>query len=202
VTERNDTSSSAPDTGTSDGFEGYKFRIVLLGEAAVGKSSLLRRYTENTFDEEYKQTIGTTFATKDVDVTDSEGDVRKVRLNVWDMGGQSTYRELRRQFMKGASAAIIVYDVTRPDTFMAMNNWFESFKEVCPDTPVLISANKVDLNDQRMVPQEPGMMLRDWFQSEYFETSAKTGDEVNNVFSRTAEVVLAKALSESKSPLM
>lgn len=202
MTERNNTSDALPDTGVSDGYEGYKFRIVLLGEAAVGKSSLLRRYTENIFDEEYKQTIGTTFATKDVDVTDSEGEVRKVRLNVWDMGGQSTYRELRRQFMKGASAAIIVYDVTRPETFMAMNNWFESFKEVCPDTPVLVSANKVDLADKRMVPAEPGRMLRDWFQAEYFETSAKTGVEVNNVFARMAEVVLVKALSESKSPMV
>jgi small GTP-binding protein len=174
----------------------------LLGEAAVGKTSLVRRYTENAFDEEYKQTIGTTFATKDIDVTGSDGTVRKVRLNVWDMGGQSTYRELRRQFMKGASAAIVVYDVTRPETFMAMNNWFESFKEVCPDSPVLISANKVDLLDKRMVPQEPGLMLRDWFQAEYFETSAKTGDAVDNVFTRMAEVVLEKALSESKGPLM
>ncbi len=202
MNQSNDASETQPDPNTSDGFEGYKFRIVLLGEAAVGKTSLVRRYTENVFDEEYKQTIGTTFATKDIDVTGSDGTVRKVRLNVWDMGGQSTYRELRRQFMKGASAAIVVYDVTRPETFMAMNNWFESFKEVCPDSPVLISANKVDLLDKRMVPQEPGMMLRDWFQAEYFETSAKTGDAVDNVFIRMAEVVLEKALSESKGPLM
>ena len=198
MAQSNDTSAATSD----DGFEGYKFRVVLLGEAAVGKTSLVRRYTENVFDEEYKQTIGTTFATKDIDVTDGEGNVRKVRLNIWDMGGQSTYRELRRQFMKGASGAVIVYDVTRPETFMAMNNWFESFKEVCPDSPVIISANKVDLAESRMVPQEPGMMLRDWFQAEYFETSAKTGDEVSNVFIRVAEVVLEKALSESKSPLL
>jgi small GTP-binding protein len=202
MTQRNFTSEATSDTDESDGFEGYKFRVVLLGEAAVGKTSLVRRYTENVFDEEYKQTIGTTFATKDIDVTDNDGNVRKVRLNVWDMGGQSTYRELRRQFMKGASGAVIVYDVTRPETFMAMNNWFESFKEVCPVSPVIISANKVDLTDMRMVPHEPGMMLRDWFQAEYFETSAKTGDEVNNVFTRIAEVVLEKALSESKGPLM
>ncbi len=201
MTERSNTSETIQDADVSNGFEGFKFRIVLLGEAAVGKSSLLRRYTENAFDEEYKQTIGTTFATKDVDVKDSEGEVRKVRLNIWDMGGQSTYRELRRQFMKGASAAIIVYDVTRPETFMAMNNWFESFKEVCPESPVLISANKVDLEAERMVPSEPGRMLRDWFQADYFETSAKTGNEVVNVFSRTAEVVLTKALTEVKDPL-
>ena len=199
MTQGNDTSETSSDT---DGFDGYKFRVVLLGEAAVGKTSLVRRYTENVFDEEYKQTIGTTFATKDINVTGTDGTVRKVRLNVWDMGGQSTYRELRRQFMKGASAAIVVYDITRPETFMAMNNWFESFKEVCPNAPVLICANKMDLIDKRMVPHEPGMMLRDWFQAEYFETSAKTGDAVDNVFTRIAEVVLEKALSESKGPLM
>ncbi len=202
MTQRIDTSETISDTDTSDGFEGYKFRVVLLGEAAVGKTSLVRRYTENVFDEEYKQTIGTTFATKDIAVGDTDGNIRNVRLNVWDMGGQSTYRELRRQFMKGASGAIIVYDVTRPETFMAMNNWFESFREVCPESPIIISANKVDLAGQRMVPSEPGFMLRDWFQAEYFETSAKTGDEVNNVFTRIAEVVLEKALSETKGPLI
>jgi small GTP-binding protein len=163
---------------------------------------LLRRYTENVFDEEYKQTIGTTFATKDVDTTDSEGNVRKVRLSIWDMGGQSTYRELRRQYMKGASAAIIVYDVTKPETFMAMNNWFESFREVSPESSVVISANKIDLVDRRMVPQEPGMMLRDWFQAEYYETSAKDGTAVADIFSKCAEIVLLKALNDSKNPLI
>ena len=190
------------DPDAADDFEGYKFRIVLLGEATVGKTSLLRRYTENVFDEEYKQTIGTTFATKDVDTGDSEGNIRKVRLSIWDMGGQSTYRELRRQYMKGASAAIIVYDVTKPETFMAMNNWFESFREVSPEAPVVISANKIDLADERMVPQEPGLMLRDWFQAEYYETSAKDGTAVTDIFTKCAEIVLLKALSESKGPIM
>lgn len=186
---------------SSNGFDGYKFRVVLLGEAAVGKTSLVRRYTESVFEETYKQTIGTTFANKDVDIKDPEGEQRRVRLNIWDMGGQSTYRELRRQFMKGASAALIVYDVTRPETFMAMNNWFESFREVCPDAPVVICANKVDLERDRMVPLQPGQMLRDWFQSEYHETSAKTGENVADVFTRCAEILLEKALGEGKSPL-
>jgi len=176
MTQRDDTLELAQDSDSSDGF---KFRVVLLGEATVGKTSLLRRYTENIFDEEYKQTLGTTFATKDIDVKDSEGSVRSVKLSVWDMGGQSTYRELRRQYMKGSSAAIIVYDVTKPESFMAMNNWFESFREVCPDSPIFLCANKIDLADKRMVPQEPGMMLRE----------------------RCAEVVLLKSISERKSPL-
>ena len=199
MTERDDTLGQTQDSDDSDGF---KFRVVLLGEATVGKTSLLRRYTENVFDEEYKQTLGTTFATKEVEVKDEEGIVRNVKLSCWDMGGQSTYRELRRQYMKGSSAAIIVYDVTKPESFMAMSSWFESFREVCPDAPIFICANKVDLVDKRMVPQEPGIMLRDWFQSEYYETSAKDGTKVTDVFERCAEVVLLKAVSEGKSPLV
>lgn len=191
--------SSAVD---SDDFDGYKFRIVLLGEATVGKTSLLRRFSENVFDESYKQTIGTTFASHDVSVTDDEGTTRDVRLVIWDMGGQATYRELRRQFMKGASGAIIVYDVTKPETFMAMNNWYESFREVCPQASAVICANKVDLEGERMVPVEPGLMLRDWFQATYFETSAKTGQRVADVFARIAEIVMSKTLTESRGPTM
>lgn len=201
MAQRIDRTNSIQDPDAADDFQGYKFRIVLLGEATVGKTSLLRRYTENVFNEEYKQTIGTTFATKDVDARDDENSVRKVRLSIWDMGGQSTYRELRRQYMKGASAAIIVYDVTKPETFMAMNNWFESFREVCPESPVIISANKIDLAEERMVPQEPGLMLQNWFQADYYETSAKDGTAVADVFSKCAEKVLLKALSEDKGPL-
>jgi len=201
MTERDDALKQAQESDSSDDFEGFKFRVVLLGEATVGKTSLLRRYTENVFDEEYKQTLGTTFATRELDIKDNDDTVRKVKISIWDMGGQSTYRELRRQYMKGSSAAIIVYDVTKPESFMAMNNWFESFREVCPDAPIFICANKIDLTDKRMVPQEPGMMLRDWFQSEYYETSAKDGTRVSDVFERCGEVILKKAVSEGKGPL-
>jgi Ras-related protein Rab-11B len=183
-------------------FDGFKFRIVALGEANVGKTSLIRRYTENSFDPEYKQTIGTTFASKDVDLAYEGGHSRKVRLVCWDMGGQSTYRELRRQFMKGASGAIIVFDVSRPETFMAMNTWFSSFREVCPDAAVIICANKIDLKDGRMVPVEPGLMLRDWFQAEYYETSALTGETVERVFTRLAELIMEKVRGESSGPKM
>ncbi|MGQ4871902.1 MAG: Rab family GTPase [Candidatus Thorarchaeota archaeon] len=197
------TDKTSDSTEEADGvFDGYKFRVVLLGEAAVGKTSLLRRFTENVFEEEYKQTLGTTFATKDVKVLCEDGISRSVRLVIWDMGGQDTYKELRRRFMKGASGAVIVYDVTRPETFMAMNNWFESFRETCPAADVVICANKVDLEKERMVPVEPGHMLRDWFQADYFETSAKTGQYVTDVFARIAEIMLNKKLKEHSGPMM
>ncbi|MHA1577615.1 MAG: Rab family GTPase [Candidatus Thorarchaeota archaeon] len=196
------TNPTGPTFEPDDGFDGFKFRVVLLGDAGVGKSSLMRRYVDNAFDEEYKQTIGTTFASKDATISDDDGTSRAVRLMLWDMGGQATYRELRRQYMKGASAAIIVYDVTRPETFMAMNNWYESFREVCPNAEAIICANKSDLTDQRMVPVEPGLMLRDWFQASYYETSAKTGDRVIDVFTKVAETILKKNLEGSRGPSM
>ncbi len=185
-----------------DSFSGYKFRVVLLGEAGVGKTSLLRRFTENTFDEHYKKTIGTTFASKDVPVVCNDGMTRNARLIIWDMAGQDTYKELRRRFMKGAAGAVIVYDVTRPETFMAMNNWFEAFRDTCPAADVVICANKVDLEDQRMVPEEPGHMLRDWFQAEYFETSAKTGLLVTDVFAKLAESMMLRRIREHDEPKM
>ena len=187
---------------TKEDFEGFQFRVVLLGEAAVGKTSLLRRFTENIFDEEYKATIGTSFSTKDVSVSDDSGVSADVRLVCWDMGGQATYKELRRQFMKGAAAAIIVYDITRPETFMAMNNWFEAVREVCPGSVIVIAANKIDLSKERMVPVEPGIMLRDWFQAQYYETSAKTGQAVTDVFAKAAELLYKQSKDGDSSPLM
>lgn len=202
MTNGTNENTDAARTAEAEGFEGFKFRVVLLGEATVGKTSLLRRYTENTFAEEYKQTIGTTFASKDVEVIDDNGEKRLTRLVVWDMGGQATYKELRRQYMKGAAAAIIVYDVTQPETFMALNTWYEAFREVSPNALVVICANKVDLEDKRMVPVEPGYMLRDWYQAAYYETSAKTGEEVVNAFSKVAEGVLRQTLNDSREPKM
>jgi GTPase SAR1 family protein len=79
-----------------------------------------------------------------------------------------------------------------------MNNWFEAFRETCPDAPVVICANKVDLTDKRMVPVEPGIMLEKWLQAEYYETSARTGSNVSDVFARMAEIVLVRTLSEQR----
>ncbi|NWF95159.1 MAG: GTP-binding protein [Candidatus Thorarchaeota archaeon] len=190
------TASGMGTTGELEPFEGYTFRVVMLGEAGVGKTSLVKRYIEGAFEEEYKQTLNATHATKNVEVAASGGNRRPVRLVCCDMGGQDTYRELRRQYMKGASAAIIVYDVTRPETFMATNNWYEAFREVCPDAAVFICANRVDLVGKRVVPVEPGHMLRDWLQADYFETSAKTGSNVVGLFERVAATLLDRALAQ------
>ncbi|MEM2142397.1 MAG: Rab family GTPase [Candidatus Thorarchaeota archaeon] len=159
-----------------------ELRIVMLGEAGVGKTALITRFVTGTFDGQYRQSMGTTVTEKRISIRDSRGTQREVTVRLMDMGGRGTYRELRRQFMKGAHGAVLVYDVTRPETFMAMNNWYETFRDSCPDACLVICANKVDLKDKRMVPFETGVMLQKWLQADYFETSAENGQNVSEAF--------------------
>jgi small GTP-binding protein len=156
-------------------------KIVALGDWAVGKTSCIRRYTDNTFREEYKSTIGTSFYVKTLDFTNPSGRRLRIRLVIWDLAGQPSYNELRRRYMDGAMIGLIVYDVTRPPTFMTVHEWFMKFVAVCPKASVALLANKVDLNERR-VPVEAGKMLAEWLEVKYFEISAKTGKNIEEVF--------------------
>jgi len=157
------------------------FKLVALGDGAVGKTSCIKRYTEDSFSEKYIMTIGTTFALKTVEVTSPTGSKVTARVVLWDLAGQPTYNELRRRYMAGASMAIIVYDVTRPQTFLDIGEWFTKFITVCPNAVVAVVANKIDRPD-RLVPHEAGQMVQKWLDVFHYETSAKTGENVNTLF--------------------
>ena len=159
----------------------HMLKCVALGNGAVGKTSCIRRYTEDTFSERYIATIGTTFALKTLDVELPTGSTITSRVVLWDLAGQPTYNELRRRYMAGASMAIIVYDVTRPQTFLDIGEWFTKFVTVCPNAIVAVVANKIDRAD-RLVPGEAGSMIKSWLDVLYYETSAKTGENINNLF--------------------
>ncbi len=188
-----------PDEKESEPFEGYEFRILMLGAVSVGKTALVTRFIDGSFEDEYRQTLSVTQSKKRLQIVDMTGREHTVMLTISDMGGQETFRELRRQYMKGASGAIIVYDVTKPETFMSTNNIFSTFRDVCPDAAVIICANKIDLVAQRMVPIQTGIMLRNWFQTDYFETSAKTDVGVREMFMRIAELMLNKVVLQEKA---
>ncbi|MFX1370160.1 MAG: GTP-binding protein [Promethearchaeota archaeon] len=159
----------------------HMFKLVALGDGAVGKTSCIRRYTEDSFSERYIATIGTTFALKTVDVTMPDGNRVTARVVLWDLAGQPTYNELRRRYMAGASMAIIVYDVTRPQTFLDIGEWFTKFITVCPNAVVAVVANKIDRQD-RLVPPAAGDMITKWLDVLHFETSAKSGENINELF--------------------
>jgi small GTP-binding protein len=157
------------------------FKLVALGDGAVGKTSCIRRYTEDSFSERYIATIGTTFALKTLDVELPTGSTVTARVVLWDLAGQPTYNELRRRYMAGASMAIIVYDVTRPQTFLDIGEWYTKLITVCPNAVVAVVANKIDRPD-RLVPPEAGRMVQDWLDVLHYQTSAKTGENVSTLF--------------------
>jgi Ras-related protein Rab-5C len=159
----------------------HMFKLVALGDGAVGKTSCIKRYTEDSFSERYIATIGTTFALKTVDVALPSGSTVTARVVLWDLAGQPTYNELRRRYMAGASMAIVVYDVTRPQTFLDIGDWFTRFITVCPNAVVAVVANKIDRED-RLVPSEAGNMVQEWLDVMHYETSAKTGENVDHLF--------------------
>lgn len=159
----------------------HMFKLVALGDGAVGKTSVIKRYTEGSFSDRYIMTIGTTFALKTVEVDMPDRSKVIARIVLWDLAGQPTYNELRRRYMAGATMALIVYDVTRPQTFLDIGEWFTKFITVCPNAVVAVVANKIDRPD-RLVPPEAGDMIKHWLDVLYYEASAKTGENVDTLF--------------------
>jgi small GTP-binding protein len=174
----------------------YVLKMVALGDGATGKTSCIMRYTENRFGEHYKATIGTSIALKIVDVN-IDGRSCKAQIVLWDLAGQPTYKDLRQRYMVGSSMAFLVYDVTRPNTFLDVNEWYSNFHTVCPEAVVAIVANKVDRED-RLVPTEAGLMLQRWLNVIYIETSALTGQNINKLFEKCTELAIRKELSRIK----
>lgn len=170
--------------------------MVALGDGAVGKTSCIMRYTENRFGEQYKATIGTSIAVKNLSVK-IDNVVRKAQIVLWDLAGQPTYRDLRQRYMVGSSMAFIVYDVTRPNTFLDVNEWYNSFRLVCPNAIVVLVANKVD-RDDRLVPTEAGLMLQRWLDVMYLETSALTGKNIDALFEKCTEMTIRQELKKGK----
>jgi small GTP-binding protein len=169
----------------------YVLKMVALGDGAVGKTSCIMRYTQNSFGESYKATIGTNIAIKNVEIEHRPGVHSTAQIVIWDLAGQPTYRDLRSRYMVGASIAFIVYDVTRPPTFLNVAEWYDNFIEVSPDAVVILVANKVDRED-RMVPLEAGEMVSRWREIDYIETSAKTGENVEMMFTKCVETAIQK----------
>ncbi|MHA1917425.1 MAG: Rab family GTPase [Candidatus Ranarchaeia archaeon] len=170
----------------------FVFKVVLLGEGGVGKTSLILKYTQNKFEENYKPTLGTDFAVHIVEYNN-----QKVCFQIWDLGGQEHFEQLRAIYCKGAAGAILVFDVTRPDTYLVMKNWYDKLKkngttEYLTRQEVLLIGNKVDLPDERLVPIEAGKMFEKWLKIKYIETSAKTGLNVDKLFLKLAKSLVDK----------
>ncbi|MFX1539420.1 MAG: Rab family GTPase [Promethearchaeota archaeon] len=170
----------------------FGLKVVMMGDGAVGKTSLVLRYTQNTFSPEYKQSLGASFAVQDLDIQRQH-----VKLVIWDIAGQPSFQQVRRHYYSGAHGALLVFDVTKPETFMTLHNWFNDFRRVVPRGEIVLVGNKVDIEENRIVPQEAAHMLQRWWNLPYFETSAATATGVQDAFLLLANNALLQAQKQT-----
>ncbi|XP_065833864.1 ras-related protein Rab-5C-like [Oscarella lobularis] len=165
-----------------------QFKLVLLGESAVGKSSLVLRFVKGQFHEYQESTIGAAFLTQTVCLEETT-----VKFEIWDTAGQERYHSLAPMYYRGAQAAIVVYDVTNQDTFARAKNWVKELqRQASPNIVIALSGNKADLSNKRMVDYEEAQAYADDNGLLFMETSAKTAMNVNEIF-----LAIAKKLPKS-----
>ncbi|KKN46548.1 hypothetical protein LCGC14_0671920 [marine sediment metagenome] len=159
----------------------FVFKITILGDAAVGKTSLINQFIEGSFQDDYKPTLGANIVRKDVDL-----DGVKVRLIMWDLAGQEKYRVVRSMYFQGCEGALLVYDITRYNTLENIDSkWLRDFKKYVKKKGVFVLiGNKSDLEEQRVVTIGRGKELAVKIKaSDFIETSAKTRENIEEAFS-------------------
>jgi small GTP-binding protein len=173
----------------------YQKKICLFGDPAVGKTSLIRRFVEDAFDENYISTIGTNILSKLVKLyMPDSADTVMIKLLVWDLPGQKALSDIHAGYYKGVEGAMIVCDITRRDTLESLASWIHQFKKYSPDAPFVILANKSDLLTQKaMEVNEPEKVARS-YGTHFFLTSAKTSDGVENAFHTLSFAMIRKKL--------
>lgn len=156
-----------------------QFKLVLLGESAVGKSSLVLRFVKGQFHEFQESTIGAAFLTQTLCLDDTT-----VKFEIWDTAGQERYHSLAPMYYRGAQAAIVVYDITNQDTFTRAKNWVKELqRQARPDIVIALAGNKSDLaGTKRMVEYEEAGAYAEENGLLFLETSAKNANNVNEIF--------------------
>lgn len=160
-------------------------KVVLVGDTKVGKSCVLSRFVQGTFDRNMPATIGAAFLTKVV--TTSNG---PVRLQLWDTAGQEKFRSLAPMYYRSSAVAVMVYDITSKDTLQSLEEWSSEIADKAPhNIKFVVIGNKCDLSEKREVSTEAGKSMAEQLGATLFhETSAKTGEGINEIFSKIAEL--------------
>ena len=167
--------------------DAFKFKIVVVGDAAVGKTSLIKRYTTDTFEKDYVSTLGMHFSKFEEEVAGE-----KVELLLWDLAGQESFSTLRDRFYTGSSGAIVVFSLSpeEMETYDHVIKWLSDVKETCGNLPIILFGNKADLVDQNALTTPnyatSDVHVKKFAQEhkiiEYYKTSALTGQSVKEAF--------------------
>jgi len=159
----------------------FSKKICLLGDFAVGKTSLVRRFVHNRFDDQYISTIGVKVSRKTV-MAPANGEVAELTMMLWDLAGSQEFSSVTSSYLRGASGAILVCDLTRADTLPSLQRYAEEIRKVCGPVQLIVAANKSDIPEQHLLTAEQVAAVAQTLQAPHFFTSAKVGNEVDEVF--------------------
>ena len=166
----------------------YLYKYIIIGDSFVGKSCIMAKYIQGSFIEEFKTTIGIEFGSKDLTIN---GKVYRIQL--WDTAGQETFRSITRAYYKNSACSFIVYDVTNRQSFLNVQDWYNECKKQTPKTVTMVLVgNKIDLKNKREVSYEEGEKFAKDNSMLFYETSAKSGDNIENMFYESAEIIANK----------
>lgn len=169
----------------------YLFKYIIIGDTGVGKSCLLLQFTDKRFQPVHDLTIGVEFGARMVNI-----DNKQVKLQIWDTAGQESFRSITRSYYRGAAGALLVYDITRRDTFKHLSVWLEEARQHSQSNmTIMLIGNKNDLEHRRAVSFEEGKAFADTNGLIFMETSAKTAFNVEQAFINTAEKIHENILS-------
>ncbi len=170
------------------------FKLIIVGDAGVGKTSIVTKYAKSHFKKSYQITIGVDIFTKTVEVP-TNGDLRRARLSIWDTAGQERFSYVRPSFYRGAAGGLVVFDLSKRQSFENTPKWMEEVKKARVSIPQILVGNKLDLHD-RETSYEEALNFASELNMEYFESSAKDNQNIFEIFQRLAELVLIRHLQE------
>ena len=163
----------------------YAIKYIIIGDSGVGKSNILLRYSKDKFDPNYKATLGIEFINKKITFKGTN-----YTLQIWDTAGQEDYKSITRGYYKSSACAFIVYDITKKNTFNNIENWIKDCVNLAPkNIQLVLIGNKSDLEENREVDYDIGKNFAEENNMIFFETSAKSGNNINNAFNSSINVI-------------
>ncbi|MBY8991373.1 MAG: GTP-binding protein [Candidatus Lokiarchaeota archaeon] len=173
------------------------YKIIVIGDPAVGKTSLLTNFCGDKFKYEYEPTVGVNITKQKITVKNDMGKDTDIYLMIWDIAGQPQFYMLHRPYFNGADGMILVYDVTRSSSFSNVNNWYSTaVKYGLSGVPRVLIGNKIDLKDEKKIILPMAEHLSQKLNAPFFETSALTGESVAEMFFKIGELTLLSKLQE------
>ena len=168
------------------------YKIVVVGDPAVGKTTLIQKYTKKIYRDEYLPTLGVEITSKEIDVETPDG-IDHINLIFWDLSGQQQFSRVRTIFYSGIKAIIYMYDISNPKSFQNIDYWVDEAKRNNQkEIESLLIGNKIDISDNRKILNSAGSIKSDKLKVSFFEISCKTHQGVNNMFNFLIKSLIKK----------